>query len=1185
MTRPFTHLHCHSEYSLLDGAGTLKGLLSRAKELEMTSLALTDHGNLYGALKFYEMALGMDMHPVLGYEAYIAPGSRFLHSGGMKGSNYHLTLLAMNMTGFNNLIKMASQAFLEGHYYKPRIDKDLLKEHNEGLICLSGCLGGEINQLLISPTGPMLDQAAEVAKWYKDLFGDRYYLEIQNNDIPEQALGLKYCVELSKSLEIPLVATSDVHYINQEDAPVQDILLCVNTKALRSDKNRMRMETDQFFLRSPEQMYEKFPGLEDAVARSEEIAQRCNVEWKLSQRYFPVFTPPEGKTSEEYLWDLCIEGLKKNYANNPKRYKDGQLSQEVMDRLKREHGVINKLGFPNYFLIVWDYVHFALSHGIECTARGSGVGALTSYALGISHVCPLEYNLLFERFLDENRTEAPDIDIDFEQARRGEVIQYVKERYGEDHVAQIGTYSSMAAKAAIKDVGRALGISLADVALCTSKISDAPHTTINKTLEDNPDFKNLYDNNPTLHDLIDLAMKTEGLTRQCGTHACAVVIGGDAIDKYIPLMTVSGKEDFVTQWEGCDVEKAGLLKMDFLGLRNLSILTDSVRLIKETTGKTIDVYNLPLDDRPSYELLCRGESKGVFQLESGGMRDLLKRMKPDSIRDIIAILALYRPGPLEGGMVDEYIEVKHGRKEAEYLHPVMKEVLEETNGVMVYQEQVMQILYKLGDIPLGKAYKVIKAISKKKEAIINSNHEAFVEGAGKNGMKKSDAEHVWGLIIKFAGYGFNKSHTTAYAMIAYITAYLKHHYPVEFMAALLTGDLLNRQFNKKDPTVEHIEDCKRMGVEVIPPCVNTMGAKYRIENGKIHFAACAIKNCNESAGEEIRREVLANGPYVDLFDFCERVDPKKVSKAAIESLIKAGAFDCFNAPRAAMLAALDNAVNAGARAAKDKAAGQMTMFDDLFGANETGKKAAQPLPKVDEWEPKQRCGFEKESLGFYMSAHPMDEFKKRIEFMRTHSIPEALVLEDKKTAILCGMINSVKVSSVREPKPGRPALFASFDLEDFDGAIRCNAWPETYAGLTELIANDVIVACVGRIDKRDGSDNANFTINDIFKIEEIDDRYVKNIELRLSERIHGANVVTDISDILSGFPGEKPLILHLYTNDNNHVIFSPSGRKFNVCDKLRQTLENRINTRDIKINISRPNMPVQETRRKWKRED
>ena len=1181
MTGPFTHLHCHSEYSLLDGAGTLDGLLSRAKELGMTSLALTDHGNLYGALKFYEMAKGMDIHPVLGYEAYVAPGDRRLHTGGMKGSNYHLTMLAMNMTGFNNLIKLASLAFLEGYYYKPRIDKELLKQYNEGIIVLSGCLGGEINQLLISPTGAAIEQAEEVANWYRDVFGDRYYFEIQNNDIPEQAIAMKHMVEMSKRMNIPLVATSDVHYIKQEDAPVQDILLCVNTKSLRSEQNRMRMETDQFFLRSPEQMYEKFPGFEDAVARSDEIAQRCNVDWKLGQRYFPVFTPPDGKTSQEYLWDLCIEGLKKNYANNPKRYKDGKLSQEVLDRLKREHDVINKLGFPNYFLIVWDYVHFAREKGIECTARGSGVGALTSYALGISRVCPLEYNLLFERFLDENRTEAPDIDVDFEQARRAEVIQYVKDRYGEDHVAQIGTYGTMAAKNAIKDVGRALGISLNEVSMCTSKIPDAPHTTIKKTLAESPDFKAIYDNDPTLHDLIDLAMRTEGLTRQCGTHACAVVIGGDAIDKFIPLMTVSGKEDYVTQWEGCDVEKAGLLKMDFLGLRNLSILTDSVRLIKQTTGKDLDVYNLPLDDKPSYDLLCRGESKGVFQLESGGMRDLLKRMKPDNIRDIIAILALYRPGPLEGGMVDTYIEVKHGRQAAEYLHPVMKEVLEETNGVMVYQEQVMQILYKLGEIPLGKAYKVIKAISKKKQAIIDANHEAFVEGAQKNGMTKENAESVWGLIIKFAGYGFNKSHTTAYAMIAYITAYLKCHYPVEFMAALLTGDLLNRQFNKKDPTVEHIEDCKRMGVEVVPPCVNTMGPTYRIQDGKIHFCACAIKNCNEEAGAEIRREVEENGPFVDLYDFCERIDQKKVSKAAVESLIKAGAFDCFHAPRAAMIAALDNAFASGARAAKDKAAGQMSIFGDL--EEEDGVKTAQPLPKVEEWDIKEKCSYEKETLGFYMSAHPMDAYRSQISFMRTHTVPEALALPDKSTAVLCGMITALKISSVREPKPGRPSTFASFDLEDFDASIRCNAWPETYANLTEIIASDAIVACAGRIDKRDGSDNANFTITDVFKLEEIDERYVRSIELRLSEKVHGPTVVNDVSDILSGYPGEKPLIMRFYTADDQCVVFAPSARKFNVCDELRTALETRINSNDIKINIVRPNMPAKETRKRWQK--
>ena len=1180
MTGPFAHLHCHSEFSLLDGAGTLKGLLSRAQELGMKHLALTDHGNLHGALKFYEMAPQYDIHPILGYEAYIAPESRFKKSGGAgKGSAYHLTLLATNMTGFNNLIKMASKSYLEGFYYKPRIDKDLLAEHNEGVICLSGCLAGELSQLLIAPTGPQIEAAEEVIQWYRNLFGDRYYLEIQNNGIDEQLTALKHTVDLSKKFDIPLVATSDVHYIKREDAPVQDILLCVNTRSYRSDKDRMRMSTDQFYLRSPEEMYEVFSGLEDAVARSVEIAERCNVEWKLRQKYFPNFTPPDGKTSEQYLWDLCIDGLKKRYANNPKRYKDGEFSQEVMDRLKREHGVINKLGFPNYFLIVWDYVHAAKLRGIECTARGSGVGALTSYALGISHVCPLEYDLLFERFLDENRVEAPDIDIDFEQARRGEVLQYVKERYGEDHVAQIGTFGTMAAKAAIKDVGRALSVPLAEVAEVTSKIPDAPHTHIKESMDKSPELQTLYNGKPEIHEMMDLAMRAEGLTRQTGTHACAVVIGGAPIDDFIPLMYVGGKEDYVTQWEGCDVEAAGLLKMDFLGLRNLSILSDCVNIIEQTTGKRIDPYEFELDDKPTYDLLCRGEAKGVFQLESQGMRNLLTKMKPDNIRDIIAVLALYRPGPLEGGMVDTYIEVKHGRQKAEYLHPVLKDVLGETNGVMVYQEQIMRILNRLGEIPLGAAYKVIKAISKKKQAIIDKNREAFVEGSVKNGMTKSDAEKVWELIVKFAGYGFNKSHTTAYARIAYITAYLKCHYSVEFMAALLTGDLLNRQFNKKDSTVEHIEDCRRMGITVVPPDINVIGANYRVIDGKIHFSASGIKGCNAEAGDAIRQEVETNGPFIDLFDFCERIDPKKVSKSCIESLIKAGAFDKFNAPRSAMFSVLERAVSAGASKAKDKAIGQMNLFEDEQDA--AGEKVPQTLPDVPEWDPKQKCAFEKEVLGFYLSTHPMDQFRDKIEYMRTNTIPEALELSDRSKCILCGMISGVSVRSVREPKPGRPSLFANFTLEDYEGVISCVAWPETYEQVMEMVKNDAIVACVGKIEKRDGGENVSFTINDIFSIEELDDRYVRSFELSINQKSLGDEIIKTIREILMRYPGEKPAVLNIYTSDDKHVIMTPSSCRFNICDEMRHSLQEYLGPENIRINIARPSLPEDEKPR-WR---
>ena len=759
-TDAFTHLHCHSHYSLLDGAGTVPRLLDRAKELGMTALALTDHGNLHGALEFYREAKDRDINPVIGYEAYIAPKSRLLKdASGMKDASYHLTLLAQNRTGVRNLMKLASMAFTEGFYFRPRIDKEILEAHNEGLICLSGCVSSEINRILVDGQPNAQKRAEEVAAWYVRVFGDRYYIEIQNNGLEIQHLATEGACALAERMGIPLVATSDVHYVSQDDAGAQDILLCVNTGKFRTDQKRMRMDTDQFYLRSPQEMYDAFPDRPDAVRRSQEIADSVNIELELGKRHFPVFTPPGGVSSEDYLRDLCIDGLKKRYADDPDRCRDGQLSDEVMARLDRELGVINKLGFPNYFLIVWDFVNFSRDQGIPATARGSGVGALVCYALFLSHVCPLKYDLLFERFLDESRREAPDIDIDFCQQRRAEVIQYVKDRYGVANVAQIGTFGRLQARAAIRDVGRAMGMPIARVDSVVSMVPEVLNIKLAKALETSDQLREARDKDPQVRELLDFAQQVEGLARNIGTHAAAVVIADRPLTDYVPLQRITGKEELITQWSMNDVERAGLLKMDFLGLRNLTILAKAVELVEQMTGQQIDPYKFPVDDQGAFDIFCRGETKGVFQFESGGIRELLQRMKPDHFRDIIATNALYRPGPLEGGMVDDYIEVKHGRRKPEYKHPVMEEVLAETNGVMVYQEQVMRILNRLGGIRLADAYTCIKAISKKKLELIAKFRQQFIEGAGEKGLPKNESEDLFGLIEKFAGYGFNKSHS------------------------------------------------------------------------------------------------------------------------------------------------------------------------------------------------------------------------------------------------------------------------------------------------------------------------------------------------------------------------------------------------------------------------------------------
>ncbi|MGE0757741.1 MAG: DNA polymerase III subunit alpha, partial [Pirellulaceae bacterium] len=907
----FVHLHCHSHFSLLDGAGPIDKLVARAKQHGMNALAITDHGNLHGALEFYRQAKDAGINPIIGYEAYIAPGSRFeKDAGSMKEASYHLTLLAQNRTGFKNLIKLASAASLEGFYFKPRIDKELLTRHHEGIICLSGCVSSEFSRSILRGHGgeEELRDAMEVAAWFHRLFGDRYFIEIMNNGIEIQRLATEGAVDIARRMGLPLVATCDTHYVDREDAEAQDVLLCINTGKFRTDPSRMKMDGSEYYLKSPAEMYASFPGLEDAVARSQEIANGVHIDLELGKRHFPTYALPVSATAESYLRDLCLQGLRERYADDPQMWQGDQLSDTVMQRLERELYVINKLGFPNYFLIVWDFVRYARSQGIPATARGSGVGALVCYSLYLSHVCPIRYDLLFERFLDESRREAPDIDIDFCKQRRGEVIRYVKEKYGEANVAQIGTFGTLAARAAIKDVGRALGLPLPRVNQLCEMVPEELGITLDDALEKSDDLRKTYESDPEVRELLDFARKIEGLARNVGTHAAAVVIADQPLTEYVPLGRVSGKSDIITQWAMGDVEAAGLLKMDFLGLRNLTILSKAVDLIEQSRGERVDPLKFPLDDRATFELLRRGETKGIFQLESGGIRDLLQRMKPDHFRDIIATNALYRPGPLEGGMVDDYIAVKHGRKKPEYKHPVLREVLEETNGIMVYQEQVMRILNRLGGIELANAYTCIKAISKKKEALIAKNYEQFIKGAGERGMSEKDAQEIWELIIKFAGYGFNKSHSTAFALIAYQTAYLKAHYPVEFMAALLSGDMEGRNFKRKDSLVEHLEDCQRMGIEVVPPNVNFSDPDFAVREGKTFFGLAAVKGCGGAAAEAIQLARSKAGAFRELFDFCERVDPAACGRGAIETLIKAGAFDWTGARRSQLLAVVVKAM-------------------------------------------------------------------------------------------------------------------------------------------------------------------------------------------------------------------------------------------------------------------------------------
>ncbi|MDO5113089.1 MAG: DNA polymerase III subunit alpha, partial [Planctomycetia bacterium] len=945
-----------------------------------------------------------------------------------------------------------------------------------------------------------------------------------------------------------------------------------------------------------EEMYAAFPGQEESVARSAEIALRCNLELELNQRFFPVYKTPEGVESVDLLREIALKGLRDRYKLTPKRWVDGkiggELTPEVIQRLETELDTIKRQGFPNYFLIVWDFVREATERGIACTARGSGVGSLVCFGLGLSRVCPLEYDLLFERFLDVNRAEAPDIDIDFEQQRRGEILQYVKDKYGEENVAQIGTFGTMAAKAAINDVGRALGLTLAKVREVTSKVPDTPKMTIQKAMEMNTELMEMYQSDSDVQQLINFAKGCEGLARNAGTHACAVLITETPVTDYVPLHSIQGKDGVVTQWEYAEVEASGLLKMDFLGLRNLSILSQTMNLIEDTTGQKLNPYDFPQDDPETYGLISRGETKGVFQLESSGFRDLLQRLQPDNFRDIIAALALYRPGPLDGGMVDTYINVKHGRQKAEYIHPVVEEILKETYGVMVYQEHIMRILNRLGKIELADSYKCIKAISKKKETEITKYKQQFLEGCQENNLTISQGSDLFELIVKFAGYGFNKSHSTAYAKIEFITSYLKEHYPVEFMAALLTGDISERNFTKKDATVEHLEDCKRMGVEVVQPDVNTSSPKYRIENGKIYFAFLAIKGCNESSAEAIRSERLKNGPYTDLFNFCERVNIKAIPRSTIMTLIEAGAFDFCGVKRSQMMAVVDQAIQSGLAAANDREKGQMTLFGTFEEKKEETPKTVA-YPDIPEWSPSEKLHRERDMLGYYRSGHPLSEYQNVIRRHTTTTTADAKTLPNREPIVLCGMINGYAQKTTKNKE-----LYAVFDLEDEEGIIRTFVWPRTFEQYSSLLQNDAIIACTGTIDRREpkkravsdddeeenesesNNDNTTFIVERVVTMESLKNDFTDGLAVCIREEEHQPETLKTLREILRSSPGDERLELSVWLK--NHRVRMESAMTMKVSPDVVRRVEDLLGKKNVHI-LTRQLKPEKREERSWGR--
>jgi DNA polymerase III subunit alpha len=1124
-SRPFVHLHCHSHYSLLDGASKLPALVKRAKALGMPAIAVTDHGNLHGAVEFLREAKAADVKPIIGMEAYVAPGRRTERSGGGHSGNehnFHLTLLARNGEGVRNLMRLSSMAFLEGFYYKPRIDKEILERHSEGLICLSGCVSSEFSDHILH------DKKAEAEKlcaWYQKTFGEEnFYVEIQCNGIQIQKDHEQAATDLARRMGLPLVATSDAHYLLQEDAEVHDILLCINTGRTFDDPNRMRFENNQFYVRSPEEMYDAFPGHEEALATSVRIADLVEDNYKslnLGKRQFPSFKPPGEKTPEEYLRALCEAGMRERYGDSP--------SQAAIDRMEHELGVINRMGFASYFLIVWDFVRYAREQGIPNCARGSACGALVSYLLYLSHVDPLTYDLLFERFLDPNRSEAPDIDIDLCKDRRVEVIAYVREKYGAANVAQIGTFGTMAAKASIKDVGRTLSIPLARVDQVTKLIPTRPNITLEDALKEEPQLGRLLDEDPELKRMFDFARRLEGTVRNVGTHAAGVVIADRPLRDLVPLQKIPNKdkdkEIVSTQWEMGDVEKAGLLKMDFLGLRNLSSLDAAVRLINSRNPKSpIDLNKIPLNDEPTYALLQRGEAKGLFQLDGAGIRDLLVKMKPDRFADLIAILALYRPGPLNGGMVEEYVDVKRGRKKPSYEHPVMKDVLEETYGVMVYQEQVMRILNRLGGIELSQAYACIKAISKKKMETIAQGRKQFIEGAIERGLEKERATKIFDLIEFFGGYGFNKSHTCAYALVAYQTAYLKTHYPSEFMASLLSSEMDGSERDKF--FVDHIDDCRRMGIEVLQPDINAGEKDFSVaEEGKILFGLGAIKGVGTKAIEALVKARKEGGPFRSILDIFERTSQSVVTQGNVETLIKAGAVDCLKAKRSQLLAVLPRVAKEGQSTRQDKSRGQLSLFGSSSRTAVAEPSATTiPLPDIPELPDAQRLAEEKKALGFYMTSHPLTRHAALLQALASHQVSDVSGLSDKTEVILGGMIGGLQVRNVQKSRDGGTRM-GKMTFEDLSGAMPAMLWPSDFAKYEPILKEDFIGFLKGTISRR--NDPPELVVTKVIPLDRGPIELSKGVMVRLHKINTQPNDLDRLLRMVRAYPGNLDLYLEI----------------------------------------------------------
>jgi DNA polymerase-3 subunit alpha len=1043
----FVHLHVHSEFSLLDGAAQLEKLVQKARSLNFPAIALTDHGNLFGAIDFYLAAQKAGIKPILGCELYIAPGGRKekgSQDGGYEGAN-HLTVLVRNEAGYRNLIKLVSRAYLEGFYYKPRVDKELLAAHADGLLVLSGCLNSEVSRLI---SGGDAARAREMAGWYREVFGaDNYYMEVQAHGLDEQVRVTAETLRIARAVGAPVVGTNDSHYLEAHHGRAHEALLCIQTGATLNDPNHWRFSTQEFYVKSAEEMALVFADIPEACRNTLAVAERCNLTLEFNRFHLPRYVVPEGHTLESYLHELARAGLRQRYGPSP--------GQAVEARLAHELSVIEKMGFASYFLVVWDFIRFARQHGIAVgPGRGSSAGSLVAYCLNITNIDPMAYGLLFERFLNPERISMPDMDIDFADDRRDEVIRYVADRYGRDRVAHIITFGTLGAKAAIRDVGRVLGMTYADVDRIAKLVPAFPlNIALDDAAQKSLPLAEMIRTQAPVKELWDIARALEGCTRHASVHASAVVISDEPLDEHIPLYKDPKRPELITGYAMGPIEKLGLLKMDFLGLRTLTVLANTAALIGEAQGGAVDIDALPLDDARTYQLLGEARTFGVFQLESPGMRDALRGLRPERLEDIIAIVSLYRPGPMD--LIPDFIERRHGQAKIRYEHPAMETFTRETYGIMVYQEQIMQIASEMGGFTMGEADTLRRAMGKKDRDLMAQQRAKFVGGCAERGIPGAKAERVWELMEKFAGYGFNKSHAAAYALVAYQTAYFKANYPVEFMAALLTSEM-----GDTDKIVKYIDECRAMGIQVQPPDVNSSAVRFSVAGETIRFGLAAIKNVGEAAMESILRARAAEGAFRSLDDFCGRVDLRLVNRRVIESLIKAGAFDSLQLPRAHLMAGVDAALERGQRQQRERAEGQASFFDLLPAA--PAPPAGEATALMPEWEDDQRLAFEKDVLGFYVSGHPLARYRERIGALDVTSSGQLAARAAGSPVRLVGHVLELKETTTK-----RGNQMAFLTLEDMEGTVEVTVFPEPFKAAASRLRAREPVLIRGRLDESD----------------------------------------------------------------------------------------------------------------------